>query len=233
MPTIVNTMTTSLNIFERALNACYYSVKIPITKEGLLINIGPPNKHFEKLMPLYSCTFQGFRKLSNGDIAEVEKQCLIHEIGDWIIKVDHQPTEKLTFVEVKELLHSKILERRQSNSDELQVTFASISNVFRDFTHSMKNHRLKQNRTKKNLQRDQLSEEKKEEIREKDKRRKQLKRSMMSPKEKEEWRAKDRIYQRERWMNQSEEQKEEERMKLREYKKERRQNQIDEEKEEE
>jgi hypothetical protein len=63
MPATFNTMTTSLNTFERfnnnELNACYYRVKIPITKEGLLINIGPRNKHFEKFMPLYSCNFQG------------------------------------------------------------------------------------------------------------------------------------------------------------------------------
>jgi hypothetical protein len=73
-----NTMTTSSNIIQKinniALTECCYSVNIPITKEGLLINIASPKKCFEKLMPLYSCTFQGFRKLSNGETAEIEKK---------------------------------------------------------------------------------------------------------------------------------------------------------------
>ncbi len=87
-------MTTSSNIIEKInnneLTECCYSVYIPITKEGLLINIAPPNKRFERLLPFYSCTFQGFRKLSNGETTEIEKERLIHEVGDWIIKVDHQ-----------------------------------------------------------------------------------------------------------------------------------------------
>jgi len=120
-------MTTSSNIIEKInnneLTEICYSVNIPITKEGLLINIAPPNKRFERLMPFYSCTFQGFRKLSNGETAEIEKERLIHEVGDWIIKVDHQQTERFTFDQVKELLQSKILEKRQSNIGELQVTF--------------------------------------------------------------------------------------------------------------
>ncbi len=168
-------MTTSSNIVEKINNneftECCYSVYIPITKEGLLINIAPPNKRFERLLPFYSCTFQGFRKLSNGETTEIEKERLIHEVGDWIIKVDHQQTERLTFDQVKELLQSKILEKRQSNIGELQVTFASISNVFRKFTHTT---------NQKKFQSDQSLEQKKDEVRETDRLRKQLKRSMMS-----------------------------------------------------
>ncbi len=51
---------------------------------------------------------QPFRKLSNGETGEIEKKHLIHEFGDWIINVDHQQTERLTFDQVKELLQSKI-----------------------------------------------------------------------------------------------------------------------------
>ena len=81
-------------------------------------------------------------------------------------------------------MQSKILEKRQSNNGELQVTFASISNVFRKFTHTTKNHRLDQNRIQKKFQSDQSLEQKKDEVREKERLRKQLKRSMMSPEEK-------------------------------------------------
>jgi hypothetical protein len=230
-----NTMTTSSNIIQKmnniALAECCYSVNIPITKEGLLINIAPPKKCFEKLMPLYSCTFQGFRKLSNGETGEIEKKHLIHEVGDWIINVDHQQTERLTFDQVKELLQSKILERRQINIGDLQMTFASITNVFRKFTLTTKDHRLEQNRIQKTFQSNQSLEQRKEILREKDRLRKQLKRSMMSPEEKEEWRAKVRIYQQERRMNQSEEKKEDERVKSKECIKQKRQNQSEEQRE--
>jgi hypothetical protein len=82
---------------------------------------------------------------------KLKKKRLIHEVGDWIIKVDQQQTERLTFDQVKELLQSKILERRQINIGELQMTFASITNVFRKFTLTTKDHRLEQNRIQKEV----------------------------------------------------------------------------------
>jgi len=170
-------MTTTSNLsvhFETfSLNAFCYNVKIPITDEGLLINIGPPNKHFEKFMPLHTCIFLGYRKFSNGSTGDVEKQQLIHEIGDWIIKVEDHPTENLSFFEVKDLMRTKILENKNKKVDEIQLTFASVS-------HLKKKVKLEKDRVKKKLQRAYLSEEKKEEIKERDKVRHQMKRSIMS-----------------------------------------------------
>jgi len=115
------------SIKDDGLHAGNYSIKIPITAEGLLINIGPPNKLFGTLMSTFSCTFRGFRKFSDGSSGEVEKQQLIHENGDWIVEIEQHSTEHLTFTEVKELLKAKILEKRQMNVNELQLTFTSIS----------------------------------------------------------------------------------------------------------
>jgi hypothetical protein len=210
-----------------------YIVRIPITPEGLLIKVGSPNIGVEKLMPTFSCTFQGYRNLSDGTPGEVENKQLIQEVGDWIVEIEENSTENMSLMEVLECLKSNISNKKKMNADVLQVTFQSCSAVFEEYREEVRKQKQEEQRKQSTKQIDKFSEDRKKEIKAKDRLRKQMKRSNMSYEEREEERAKSRKYKNERRRNQTEEEKEQERVKSRIYTNERRRNRTEEEKEEE
>jgi len=110
-----------------------YKVAIPITSEGLLISISSPKACLESVMPSYYCIFAGYRKCHDGSTADVEKQQLIHQIGDYIIEVEEHSTFQLSLIEVRELVKVKMSMKKNMNMHFLQLGLKSISVVYKEY----------------------------------------------------------------------------------------------------
>ena len=110
-----------------------YKVAIPITSEGLLISISSPKACLESVMPSYYCIFAGYRKCHDGSTADIEKQQLIHQIGDYIIEVEEHSTFQLSLIEVRELVKVKMSMKKNMNMHFLQLTLKSISVVYKEY----------------------------------------------------------------------------------------------------
>jgi hypothetical protein len=104
-----------------------YTVYIPITTEGIPLNIGPPSEVLKKELPHFSCTFQGYKKKSNGRKSVTELQDIIHGIGDWIVEVDGESMKNMSFNQVMQIMMEKIEEKRSKNLSELQITLVDCS----------------------------------------------------------------------------------------------------------
>ncbi len=110
-----------------------YKVAIPITSEGLLISISSPKACLESVMPSYYCIFAGYRKCHDGSTADVEKQQLIHQIGDYIIEVEEHSTFQLSLIEVRELVKVKMSMKKNMNMHFLQLGLKSISVAYKEY----------------------------------------------------------------------------------------------------
>jgi hypothetical protein len=104
-----------------------YTVYIPITTEGIPLNIGPPSEVLKNELPHFSCIFQGYIKKSNGQKSVTELQNIIHGIGDWIIAVDGESMKDMSFEQVMQIIMGKTEEKRSKNISELQITLVDCS----------------------------------------------------------------------------------------------------------
>jgi len=198
-----------------------YKVAIPITSEGLLISISSPKACLESVMPSYYCIFAGYRKCHDGSTADVEKQQLIHQIGDYIIEVEEHSTFQLSLIEVRELVKVKMSMKKNMNMHFLQLALKSISVVYKEYLDYQRIQKSEEEqalaqefkrvywRESKRKYRSQLSEQEREEIRATFRMNWHDRWLSKTEEEKEEVRATARMNSRDRWLSKTEEEKEE------------------------
>jgi hypothetical protein len=76
----------------------YYEVTIPVTEEGLMIQVG------KWIGDLYNTAIEGYRHHKNGDIALVERNRTFRRRGDRIVKVEEDSMRKKPFQYVYDAL---------------------------------------------------------------------------------------------------------------------------------
>jgi len=206
-----------------------YKVAIPITSEGLLISISSPKACLESVMPSYYCIFAGYRKCHDGSTADVEKQQLIHQIGDYIIEVEEHSTFQLSLIEVRELVKVKMSMKKNMNMHFLQLGLKSISVVYKEYLDYQRIQKSEEEqalaqefkrvywRESKRKYRSQLSEQEREEIRGTARMNWHDRWLSKTEEEKEEVRATARLNSHCRWLSKTEEEKEDERAKANQY----------------
>lgn len=125
---IESTLSEAINTPPTSLPEAY-KVCIPITNEGLLLQVGPCSELLNKVMPNFNCTFQGYRQYSDGRKGIPELKRLIHGIGDWIVEIDGQSTKNMTFEQAMGELQEKISEKRKIHISELHFTLVDCTKI--------------------------------------------------------------------------------------------------------